>query len=74
MIRMQTSLISLWFRWIIMLCILILSRLSVMMDYDAILDVIGHFSRWHQWQNIFLTLFQTAAVFATLSYSFTGNK
>ena len=43
-----------------------------MMDYDAILDVIGHFSKWHQWQNIFLTLFQTAAVFATLSYSFTG--
>ena len=58
-----------------MSCILIiLSRLSVMMDYDAILDVIGHFSRWHQWQNIFLTLFQTAAVFATLSYSFTGIR
>ena len=42
------------------------------MDYDAILEEIGQFTRWHQWQFVILTLFQTAAVFATLSYSFSG--
>ena len=44
------------------------------MDYDEILDQIGHFSNWHKWQFAILTLYQTAAVFATLSYSFTGRK
>ena len=44
------------------------------MDYDEILDHIGYFSNWHKWQFGILTLYQTAAVFATLSYSFTGRS
>ena len=44
------------------------------MDYDEILDEVGYFSNWHKWQFGILTLYQTAAVFATLSYSFTGRS
>ena len=47
-------------------------NITIIMDYDEILDDVGHFSKWHKWQFGILTLFQTAAVFATLSYSFTG--
>ena len=43
------------------------------MDYDAILEELGQFTRWHFMQISLLWLFAVTGAFATLSYSFTGK-
>lgn len=50
----------------------VVSFLNQIMDYDEILDELGHFSRWHLLHISLLWLFAVTGAFATLSYTFTG--
>ena len=42
------------------------------MDYDKILDEVGHFSKWHILQVSLLSTYAIFAAFGILSFSFTG--
>ena len=42
------------------------------MDYDKILDELGHFSKWHMVQVSLLSTYAIFAAFGILSFSFTG--